>query len=63
MDTIAWNDSRAPQGLPVHSVSSNPVEYRLVRKPHGELVLQGAFQHTEGNTEWLEWVEIPTVQE
>jgi len=42
-------------------VNSVPVEYRLARKPSGELILQGACQWWEGTISGIEWKEIPIV--
>lgn len=41
--------------------NGTPTGYRLARKPDGELILQGAFQWSEGCNDGVEWREIPTL--
>lgn len=41
--------------------SGTPASYRLARKPDGELILQGAFQWSEGCNNGIEWRDIPTL--
>lgn len=38
-----------------------PEDYRLARKPNGEIILQGAFVLSEGVNGGIEWEEIPMV--
>lgn len=40
-----------------------PVEYRLVKKRDGTLVLRGAYKWTEGWRSGHEWRDIPTEEE
>ena len=41
--------------------SNSPVAYRLMKKKTGELVLQGAFQWTEGLTKsGIDWEDLLT---
>lgn len=41
--------------------SGTPIGYRLARKSDGEIVLQGAFEWSEGCSRGFEWREIPTI--
>jgi hypothetical protein len=43
--------------------SNQPVAYRLVQKVDGTLVLQGAFNWTEGSNGGYDWEDIPTIKE
>jgi hypothetical protein len=46
---------------PCRARSNSPVAYRLMKKKTGELVLQGAFQWTEGlNKSGIDWEDLPT---
>lgn len=46
--------------VPARIESGSPVGYRLARKPDGDIVLQGAFQWSQGCDGGIEWREIPT---
>ena len=46
----------------VKSVSSNPLGYRLAKKPDGTLILQCAYQWWTEKDSGIEWEEIPTVE-
>lgn len=52
---------------PVHEESrieqSIPHQYRLCQKHDGNLVLQGAFQWSQGFLGGIEWRDLPTVKE
>jgi hypothetical protein len=46
----------------VRTGSNMPTQYRLARKPDGELVLQGGFSWWCGNESGVEWRDLPTVE-
>jgi hypothetical protein len=47
---------------PCRMESSTPAAYRLAKKPNGEVVLQGAYQWTDGKMGGFTWRDIPTVE-
>jgi len=48
---------------PQRIVDLEPKTYRLLKKPSGELVLQGAYRWYEGVEGGFVWKDIPTVIE
>lgn len=65
---LSWDDDDMPESI--YSLSNppafitrstSPVEYRLIKKKTGELVLQGAFRWQEGwNKSGINWEDLPT---
>ena len=47
--------------VPARVEKGAPAGYRLVKKPNGEMVLQGMFCWYEGSKHGHEWRDIPTV--
>lgn len=43
--------------------STTPAAYRLMEKADGRLVLQGAYQWSEGSVGGHEWRDVETVKE
>jgi len=56
--------SVSPFGSITHDkiVSSRAVSHRLAKKKNGEIILQGAFLCSDGETYGYEWRDIPTVE-
>lgn len=59
---ISVNSSVGSTMGPLRTQSPVPTNYRLARRPNGELILQGAYFWQQGQDYGHEWRNIPTVE-